>query len=99
MTDQQLIAELEAQQKLMISVATGCTDLQGACDVYCARREEIRSNLNERGLADPNPHEDLWDWYRQWSCGELPTHRSRREYVTELYSTVVARIGAAVSIA
>src|SRR4030095_13346134 len=31
------------------------------------------------------PYPDLWAWYGKWSSGELPTYRSRREYLVQLF--------------
>ncbi len=76
----------------MISVATGGPRIQDVNAAYVARREQIRDALEARGLADPNPHTDLWDWYGTWSGGSYPSYQSRRTYVADLYAALVAAV-------
>ena len=59
---------------------------------YRDRRERIRAQLKLRGIADSNPYSDLWLWYAKWSSGDLPTYRSRRMYITELFNPLVEQI-------
>jgi hypothetical protein len=56
------------------------------------RRDWIRSALRERGFLDPNPYPDLWAWYGKWSSGDLPTYKSRRQYISDLYIPLIERI-------
>ena len=79
---------IEAQINLMIAVATGGPKIQNKNDEYKKRREQIREYLKSLGKKDPNPFEDLWSWYGRWSSGDLPTYKSRREYVRVLYHTL-----------
>jgi hypothetical protein len=81
----QLIEMIEAQRALMIAVATAGPRIQQVDTEYRARRLAIVQALRSRGLQDPNPYEDLWKWYGKWSSGDLPTYRSRREYIADLY--------------
>ena len=90
--DDELLRELEAQRNLMRAVATGGPRINTANDEYRQRRDWIRTALKERGLTDPNPYSDLWAWYGKWSSGDLPTYRSRRQYISELYKHLVERI-------
>lgn len=92
MTDAELISALEAQRSVMIAVATGGPRIQEVNGQYVQRRAEIRDELGQRGLADPNPHGDLWAWYGRWSAGDLPTWASRRAYVSELYQGLIDQI-------
>jgi hypothetical protein len=85
MTNDELIKGLEAQSDLMIRVATGAR-IEDAQDEYKERRRDLLYALNERGIADPNPHSDLWHWYGYWK-ENLPTYQSRRQYVSRLYSS------------
>ena len=82
MTDAELIDEVEAQRGLMVAVATGGPRIQEVNSQYIQRRMEIASELQRRGLGDPNPHGDLWAWYGRWSAGDLPSWASRRVYVS-----------------
>jgi hypothetical protein len=92
MADDELVREIEAQRDLMAAVATGGPRIQAVNTEYQERRESIGGALEERGLHDPNPHHDLWSWYGKWSSGDLPTYRSRREYLSDLYSPLVEQI-------
>src|SRR5713101_9813952 len=60
MTDEELIAEIEAQRGLMIGVATGGHRIQDVNDQYAERRQRIATELRRRGIDDPNPQADLW---------------------------------------
>jgi hypothetical protein len=76
----------------MISVATGGPSIKDVNAEYIERREAIVAALSARALNDPNPHDDLWDWYGTWSGGSFPTYQSRRVYVAELYAPLVKAI-------
>ncbi len=85
MTEHDCIKELEAEKAMMVSVSTGGARIQEVNQDYIERRHRIRPFLLTIGVADPNPYPDLWAWYGKWSSGELPTYRSRREYLTQLF--------------
>lgn len=91
MTEQELVEEIESQRDLMISVSTGGSRIQEVNDEYKARRQRIRKGLEALGIKDPNPYSDLWRWYGKWSSGDLPTYRSRRLYISDLYEPLVDR--------
>jgi hypothetical protein len=85
MTDEEIIAEIEAQRSLMIAVATGGPRIQESNDEYVARRDRIAAELRPRGIADPNPHSDLWGWYGRWSSGDMRSWHARREHLAQMY--------------
>jgi hypothetical protein len=85
MTEQDCIRELEAEKAMMIAVSTGGPRIQDVNQQYIERRRHIQALLIGIGVADPNPYPDLWAWYGKWSSGELPTYRSRREYLALLF--------------
>jgi hypothetical protein len=92
MTNEDLLAEIAAQQDLMIAVATGGPRIQDVEGQYQERRATIQRAIADRDLADPNPHRELWSWYGRWSSGDLPTYQSRRVYVSDLYGNLVESI-------
>jgi hypothetical protein len=94
MTDDELIAEIEAQRGLMIAVATGGPRIQLANHQYVERRERITTELRRRGIPDPNPHGDLWGWYGRWSAGDMRNWQSRREHLSEMYQPLIDQIRA-----
>ncbi|HTH49981.1 MAG TPA: hypothetical protein VMB21_20880, partial [Candidatus Limnocylindria bacterium] len=89
MTENDCIRELEAEKAMMISVSTGGPRIQETNPQYIERRQKIRAFLLSIGLADPNSYTDLWAWYGKWSSGELPTYRSRREYLVQLFQPTI----------
>ena len=84
-----VLQKVEAERNLMVSVATGGPLIRDVNDEYKARHEFITQNLKKLGLEDPNPYSDLWDWHGKWSSGDLPTYRSRREYLRELFTPLL----------
>jgi len=92
MTDEQLIAEIEAQRSLMIAVATGGPLIEKVNPQYMIRRDRIATELRRRGLPNPNPHGDLWAWYGRWSAGDMPTWHSRRAHLSEMYQPLIDQI-------
>lgn len=94
MTDDELVAEIEAQRSLMIAVATGGPRIQQVNDQYVRRRDQIAQELHRRGLEDPNPHGDLWAWYGRWSTGDMPSWASRRAHLSEMYQPLFDQVRA-----
>lgn len=92
MTDDELIAEIEAQRSLMVAVATGGPRIQEVNQQYIERRDRISADLRRRGLEDPNPHGDLWAWYGRWSSGDMPSWASRRAHLSETYQPLIDQI-------
>lgn len=92
MTDDELVAEIEAQRSLMVAVATGGPRIQEVNHQYIERRNRIAHELRRRGLEDPNPHGDLWAWYGRWSSGDMPSWASRRAHLSEMYQPLIDQI-------
>lgn len=84
-----IIRELEGLKNLMVAVATGGPRIEHVDGEYRRRRQTIAQELAKRGLADPNPYDDLWRWYGKWSSGDLPTYQSRRQYLADLFAPVL----------
>ena len=94
LTDGELVHELEQQRDLMISVATGGPRIDDVNSKYKKARSRISKALQQRGVPDPNPYASLWDWYRKWSSGDLPTYQSRRPYISGLHAPLIERFSA-----
>lgn len=92
MTDEQLIAEIEAQRSLMVAVSTGGPRIQEVNQQYIQRRDRINAELRRRGIEDPNPHGDLWAWYGRWSSGGMGSWASRRAHLSEMYQPLIDQI-------
>ncbi len=79
----------------MISVATGGPRIDSVNEAYCDRRDLIKRRLQEIGLDDdPNPFQDLWEWYGRWSSGDLPSYRDRRSFLRDLYASLITQLTA-----
>ncbi len=91
---ERLLPEILTQRNEMIAVATGSRRIDDANDYYRARQRRIAVGLRALGLDDPNPHSDLWDWYRKWKA-DFPSYAERRQYVNALYQPLIDRLVAA----
>lgn len=88
----ELLADIEAQRSLMISVATGGPRIESVNVEYKDKKTKIDNALLKMNIVNPNPFNDLWEWYGKWSSGDLPTYPSRRQYISELLSPLIQRL-------
>jgi hypothetical protein len=89
--DETIIRLIEAQKALMIDVATGGQRINAVNAEYQHRRERINSLMRALRITDPNPYQDLWEWYGKWGA-DLPSYQSRREYINELYQPLLEQL-------
>lgn len=89
---EELTKLLESQKSLMVSVSTGGARIQSINDDYKLKFKEISEGLRERGLENPNPFKDLWEWYGKWSDGTLPTYQSRRNFLGEMFGPLIETV-------
>lgn len=87
-----LLEALELQKNIMVSVSTGGQKIQLVNQSYQKRLLLIDSGLKERNIVNPNPYKDLWEWYGKWSAGEMPTYQSRREFLSEMFASVIEAV-------
>lgn len=87
-----LVKLLESQKGVMVSVSTGGARIQDVNSEYQLSVSEISEALTERGLANPNPFKDLWEWYGKWSDGSLSTYQSRRAFLSAIFSPIIETI-------
>jgi hypothetical protein len=92
MTDDELIKQIENLRNTMISVSTGGARIDNVNAEYQFSYTEADAALRERGLHNPNPYSDLWDWYGRWSTGDLPSYQSRRQFLAETFNPLLQRI-------
>jgi len=92
MNDAELLAELDRLKSTMISVSTGGAKIQDVNDAFLISFDAVDLQLRSRGLENPLPYSDLWDWYGRWSSGDMPTYQSRRTFVNGLFAQLVQRI-------
>jgi len=87
--DKKLIKLIEQQRNLMIAVSVGERPLINYVVEYIKNRDDILKALRRRGIQDPNPHNDLWDWFGKYQSGDLPTYKSRRDYISDIYKALI----------
>ena len=92
MTDIECANELQAEKAVMMAVATGGPRIQEMNEEYAQRRLKIHAHLLSTEIQDPNPYDDLWAWYGKWSSGDLPTYKSRRLYLSELFQPALSAL-------
>jgi hypothetical protein len=76
---------------LMTSVATGGPQIDTVQADYFRHRRAIKALCKKYGFEDPNPYDDLWEWYGYWSR-ELGTYQSRRAYIRGLFKPLLEAI-------
>ena len=81
----ELFQTLDRLRSTLFAVSTGGPKINTVNDEYKADYALVTEQLRERGLENPFPYSDLWDWYGKWSSGDLPTYKSRREYIRGLF--------------
>ena len=79
-----VVGQMDRLRNLMIAVSTGGPRINSANHEYKRIYSNLTEQLNERGIQNPIPYADLWDWYGKWSSGDLPTYASRRQYISGL---------------
>lgn len=87
---QAFLAEVIGQKDMLIDVATGGARINDVNDYYKIRRRRLAGLFKAFGMEDPNPFEDLWDWYRKWREEEWSTYEERRQFIRDLYDPVIA---------
>lgn len=92
MTDDELIAGLEALKATLIAVSTGGPRIQDVNDNYQRQFALVAAALARRGIQNTVTYGSLWDWYGRWSSGDLPTYQSRRDFIGNLVNPLTNRI-------
>ena len=92
MTDAELIQAIEQLRNTMIAAATGGPRINEINDEYQRNYAIVAVALARRRIENTLPYGNLWDWYSRWTSGDLPTYRSRREFVGELVNPLLNRI-------
>jgi hypothetical protein len=91
MTTQELLDSVGKLQSMMVAVATGGPRIDEVNAVYSELFDQVDAELNRRGITNPLPYRDLWEWYGRWSS-DLPTWASRRTFVSEVFSPLKKQI-------
>lgn len=94
MTDEELLDKLESLKNTMVAVSTGGPRIDNVNPDYQRDYSEVDGALRQRDITNPNPYSDLWQWYGRWSSGDLPSYRSRRVFLAELFAPVLEQVRA-----
>ena len=87
-----LLQHLEYIRNVMVDVSTGGRAINEVNPEFREAHAELTARLTAKGLRNSVPYSDLWDWYGKWSSGDLPTYRSRREYIRGLFEPIKQRL-------
>lgn len=90
--DKELIANLERMRDMMVSVSTGGPQIQMVNEEYRELYTTTDEALVKRGIANPIPFPDLWDWYGRWKSGELTTYQSRRQFLADMFNPLLKQV-------
>lgn len=92
MTDAELLQAIEQLRNTMTGVATGGPRIQDVNDEFQRTYAIVAAALARRTVPNPLPYGNLWDWYGRWSSGDLPTYRSRREFLGGIFNPLLSRL-------
>ena len=87
-----LLQELDRLRHVLIAVSTGGPGIDEVNAEYRKSYSRLTEQLKARGLRNPVPYSDLWDWYGKWSSGDLPRYQSRRQYIRGLLEPIEKRL-------
>jgi hypothetical protein len=87
--DSALLRDLESLRDTMMSVSTGGARIETVNAEHKRRYDSVDRELRTRGIGNTVPFADLWDWHGRWSSGDLPSYRSRRTFLGELFDPML----------
>lgn len=85
------IEQVNYLKNILISVSTGGQRIQEVNDQYQDTYKTVNSFLKKINLQNPNPFNDLWQWYDKWNTN-LAKYTERRIFITELYSKLLSTL-------
>jgi hypothetical protein len=86
-TAEELLALVNLQVGLLISVATGGPRIQDVNSEYQRRRTLLNAGLARFGIEGPFPWRDLWGWHGAWKDVSA-TYAGRRKHINDLADPV-----------
>lgn len=91
-TKDDLVERIDKMKSILISVSTGGPKIETVNGEYMQLYDQLNEIFDKLKIENPNKFKSLWDWYGRWSSGDLPSYRSRRQFVNELYKDVLELI-------
>lgn len=89
MTIKELIQTIERTKYLMLEVSTGKLLMDEINAEYQAAYQQVDTELRVCGLRNPNPYSNLLEWYGKWSSLDLPSYKSRRRFLSEMFNPLI----------
>lgn len=93
MTDQELLAAIDRLRSTMVAVATGGPRIDEVNRQFSEEFDVVDAEMRRRGIANPFPYRDLWQWHGKWST-DLVGYASRRTFVADLTGPAISAIKA-----
>lgn len=88
----QLLKEIDFLKNTMISVSTGGPRIQDVNEDFKKRYLRVSKALSQLNIENPNPYNDLWQWYAKWSSGELSSYQTRRVFIGNMYGELLKNL-------
>jgi len=76
----------------MVVVSTGQILIDGINDDYQTAYQQVDAELQVLGIENPNPYLNLLEWYGQWSSGDLPSYKSRCQFLSEMFNPLIREL-------
>jgi hypothetical protein len=92
MTDEELFEAVDGIKATMIAVATGGPRINEVQPEFAKKYDAVAKELSSRGVPNPLPYRDLWQWYGRWSSGDMPSWQSRRNFVSAVVDELIASV-------
>ena len=92
MSTPDLLKALDKLRNTMINVSTDGPRIGTVNTEYRELFAKVDKAFRDRGIKNPLPYGDLWDWHGRWTSGDMPTYKSRRAFVSECFASVINQI-------
>lgn len=90
--EKKLISDIERLRDMLIAVSTGGPRIDEVNESYRELYANVDAELRNRGVNNSIPYSDLWEWYGRWRSGDLPSYQSRRQFIVEIISPLIAQV-------
>ena len=91
-SERELIANIDRLRSTLVSVSTGGPRIDDVNVSYKKVFAEVDTVFREKGIPNPIPFHDLWDWHGRWSRGDLPKWQDRRDFLAAIFNPLLDRI-------
>ena len=88
---EKLVQNIQFLKNTMISVSTGGQRIQEVNNQYQNTYGHVDKVLKRLNIHNPNPFNDLWEWYGKWSA-DIPKYAGRRAFISKMYSDLITTV-------